>query len=121
MATRERERVAIPKTDLPTGARTTIVVHRREITLFNVDGRVYAMFNRCPHQQAPLSPGRIAGTSEPVPVGEFSYDPRKTVVRCPWHHYEFDLADGHCLADPERFRIATYEVREEGEDYAVYV
>ena len=121
MATRERERVAIPKADLPVGERTTVVVRRREIALFNVDGTVYAMFNRCPHQQAPLAPGRIAGTSDPVPVGQFSYNPAKSVVRCPWHHYEFDLQNGRCLADPARYRIATYEVVEEGDDYAIYV
>jgi 3-phenylpropionate/trans-cinnamate dioxygenase ferredoxin subunit len=121
MAERERERVAIPKSQLPHGERTTITVRRREIALFNVDGRIYALFNRCPHQQAPLAAGRIAGTSDPVPVGEFSYNPEKRVVRCPWHHYEFDLDKGHCLADPGRFRIATYEVREEGDEIAVYV
>ena len=121
MGRRERERVAIPKAELPEGGRTTIVVRRREIAVFNVDGTVYALFNRCPHQQAPLVKGRIAGTSEPVPVGEFSYNPVKSVVRCPWHHYEYDLVNGHCLADPERFRIATYEAREEGDEIAVYV
>jgi 3-phenylpropionate/trans-cinnamate dioxygenase ferredoxin subunit len=118
---RERERVAFPKSELGEGERKTLVVRRREIAVFNVGGTVHALFNRCPHQQAPLIAGRIAGTSDPVPPGEFSYNAEATVVRCPWHHYEFDLRQGHCLADPARYRIAVYEVREEGDDYAVYV
>jgi nitrite reductase (NADH) small subunit len=121
VAQRERERIAIPKAKLPVGATTTITVRRREIVVFNVDGTPYALFNRCPHQQAPLSAGEVAGISEPCEVGEFSYTPEKRIVRCPWHRYEYDLKDGHCHADPERLRIATYEVKEEGDEFAVYV
>jgi 3-phenylpropionate/trans-cinnamate dioxygenase ferredoxin subunit len=118
---RERERIAVPKSDLAEGGQTTITVRRRELVLFNVAGRVYAVFNRCPHHQAPLSEGRITGSGGPVPVGQFEFDPSKHVVRCPWHHYEYDLQTGRCLADPERYRIATYEVQEEGDELVVYV
>jgi nitrite reductase/ring-hydroxylating ferredoxin subunit len=43
------------------------------------------------------------------------------VLRCPWHHYEFELASGRCLADPTRLRVARYEVEEEEESYVVLV
>ena len=34
------------------------------------------------------------------------------MLRCPWHHYEFDLNTGRCLGDPEGKRVRTYDVRE---------
>jgi nitrite reductase/ring-hydroxylating ferredoxin subunit len=119
--TRTRQAVAIPKSELLPGERRVITVRRREIVVVNNGGEVHAMFNRCPHQQAPMVRGRIAGTNDATPVGTFTFDPDKRVLRCPWHHYEFDLHTGRCLADPERYRIATYEVQDDGEDYVVLV
>ena len=88
----------------------------------NGDGALFAVFNRCPHQQAPLSKGSLTGAVLPTSiVGERKYGLELGVLRCPWHKYEFDLTTGRCLADPERLRIATYEVREEGDEIAVYV
>jgi 3-phenylpropionate/trans-cinnamate dioxygenase ferredoxin subunit len=113
--------VAIPKTELLPGEQKVITVRRREILIVNDGGEVHAMFNRCPHQQAPLGRGRITGTGGSTPVGTFAFDSEHRVLRCPWHHYEFDLVDGRCLADPQRYRIATYEVQDDGEDYVVLV
>jgi nitrite reductase/ring-hydroxylating ferredoxin subunit len=119
--TRTRQAVAIPKAQLPAGERTVITVRRREILVINDGGQVHAMFNRCPHQQAPMLRGRITGTNAATPVGQFSFDPSHRVLRCPWHHYEYDLADGLCLADRARYRIAIYEVQETDDDYVVLV
>lgn len=117
-----RQRVAaIPKAELAPGTWKTITVRRREIVIVNADGELFAMFNRCPHQQAPLSRGRLAGAPAAGLPGEFAYEPDTYVLRCPWHHYEFDLRTGRCLADPARLRVATYELREEGEEFALYV
>lgn len=111
----------IPKAELGPGELKVITVRRREIVVINDGGTPRAMFNRCPHQQAPLALGRLAGTSEPSPVGTFKFDPDHRVLRCPWHHYEYELRSGRCLADPERFRVATYQVEEEGENFVVLV
>jgi nitrite reductase/ring-hydroxylating ferredoxin subunit len=113
--------VVIPKSELPPGTHKVITVRRREIVVTNDRGTPYALFNRCPHQQAPLASGRITGTSEPSPVGTFVFDPEHRVLRCPWHHYEFELTSGRCLADPARLRVARYDVEEEGENYVVLV
>jgi nitrite reductase/ring-hydroxylating ferredoxin subunit len=116
-----RERVAvIPKDELAPGTWTTRTVRRREVVIVNADGEVFAIFNRCPHQQALLSKGRLAGAPASGAPGTLAYEPGRYVLRCPWHHYEFDLRTGRCLADPERLRVATYEVREEGEQFALY-
>jgi len=120
-STDTRQRVSIRKDALPPGATTTVTVRHREIVVFNDGGRFHALFNRCPHQQAPMAPGRVAGTNGPTPVGQFRYDSEHRVLRCPWHHYEFDLTTGRCPADPGRYRVAVYEVVEDGEDIVVLV
>jgi 3-phenylpropionate/trans-cinnamate dioxygenase ferredoxin subunit len=120
-ATKVKKRVSFPKGELEPGTSKTVTVGRREIAVSNVDGKLYAVFNRCPHMQAPLSRGRLAGAPAAGPVGELEYEPDVYVLRCPWHHYEFDLRTGACLADPSRLRVATYEVQEEGDEIALYV
>jgi 3-phenylpropionate/trans-cinnamate dioxygenase ferredoxin subunit len=98
-----------------------VVVGRREIVVVNTGEGLHALFNRCPHQQAQLSRGRLSRAPAAGPVGEMRFDRDLRVLRCPWHHYEFDLTTGRCLADPERFRIAVYQVCEEEDAFAVYV
>ncbi len=56
----------------------TVTVDGREIAVFNVDGRFYAIDNACPHQGAPLTDGWVAGTT----------------VTCSWHAWCFNLTDG---------------------------
>ena len=121
MDTAGDRRVTVPKQELAPGERKVINVGRREIVVINDDGIAYALFNRCPHQQAPLDPGRLSGAPSHGPVGSFHYDPARRVLRCPWHHYEFDLSDGRCLADPTRLRVATYEVTDEGDRFVVSI
>jgi nitrite reductase/ring-hydroxylating ferredoxin subunit len=118
---RSKASVSFSKSELPQGGRKALVIGRREIAVFNVNGRLFALFNRCPHQQAELLGGLISGTTLPTDtVPGFEYGLEGRVLRCPWHHYEFDLETGRCLADPDRLRVATYDVREEGEEIRVY-
>jgi nitrite reductase/ring-hydroxylating ferredoxin subunit len=112
--------VRFPKDELPAGERKLVHVGTREIAVFNVEGTYYAIFNRCPHHQAPLHLGPIGGTSMPSPeLGVREYGLRGRVLRCPWHHYEYDLATGRCLADPDHLRVRTYKVREDGDEIVV--
>ena len=32
------------------------------------------------------------------------------MVRCPWHGWEFDLANGRSYCDPNRMRVKTFDV-----------
>lgn len=50
----------------------------RDIAVFNVAGRFYAIDNSCPHQGGPLAEGWIDGT----------------IVTCPWHAWCFDVTSG---------------------------
>ena len=71
-------------------------------------GEPRAIRNRCPHAGAPLGLGRVEvrGTGTP---GHYECGTEQ-VIRCPWHGWEFGLADGRC-PDDARMRVAVYPVR----------
>jgi nitrite reductase (NADH) small subunit len=64
--------------EIPPGQAKAFVVGDREIAVFNVGGRFYAIDNTCPHQGGPLSEGWVEGA----------------VVTCPWHAWSFDVRTG---------------------------
>ena len=71
--------VPVTTTDaIPPGEARAYVVGDREIALFNVAGRYYAIENSCPHQGGPLAEGFIEGP----------------IVTCPWHAWCFDVRTG---------------------------
>ena len=53
----------------------------RSIALFNVDGKIYATDNQCPHMGYPLTRGTI----------------RNGILTCDWHRRSFDLEGGGCF------------------------
>ncbi len=114
-------RVSFRSEELPDGGRKVLRAGRREIIVLNDGGTLHALFNRCPHRQAELTCGPVRNGRRPAAVGELRYAHDARVLLCPWHRYEFDIATGRCPADPDRLRIATYEVRREGDEIAVYV
>ena len=70
----------------PGSARTLPVRGGEEIAVFRtVRGEVYALVNKCPHKQGPLSQGIIHGDS----------------VTCPLHNYRISLRTGEALGDDE--------------------
>ena len=99
MAADERH-VVCAAADLPAGARRIVEVRGRSIGVFNVDGRLYALLNRCPHRGGPLCEGRVGGTTLPVRRHAFAYGRDGSILRCAWHGWEFDIASGRALVDP---------------------
>ena len=106
--------------ELPAGTHRVFRVGGREIGVFNVAGRYYALPNHCPHQNGPLCSGSVSGTLEAS--AQSGWKPTWTregeVVICPWHTMEFDIISGRCLADPRR-RIPTFEVKVVGSEIKV--
>ena len=73
-------------------------------------GRIYAVRNVCPHQQAPLCAGRVRpGVSAGDRVGDLELDRDRPVITCPWHGWEFDLQTGESPSGREH-RVKTYDV-----------
>lgn len=99
-----------PVGEFPPGTRRRLDVDGRPLVLFNVDGSYYALLDRCPHQGGRLSDGDQIGLVEADVPGEYRYCRRGQIIRCPWHHWEFDMATGRSRVDPERTRIRSYAV-----------
>jgi nitrite reductase/ring-hydroxylating ferredoxin subunit len=82
--------------DLPPGQGVEVTVDGEVVALFNVNGTFHALAGRCPHGGGPLGQGFVDG-------------PR---VRCPWHHWTFDVTTGENLARAD-VRVARYAVKVE--------
>ena len=68
--------------DVPMGeAKAIRLGEGRSIALFNVDGRIYATDNQCPHMGYPLTRGAV----------------RHGILTCDWHGRSFDLDGGGCF------------------------
>jgi len=81
-------------TEVPPGRSKVVRVAGKAIALFNVEGAIYAMENRCPHEGGPVGDGEFVGT----------------VITCPSHQWRFDVRTGACAHDPS-ILAKTYDVR----------
>ncbi|MEO8722555.1 MAG: nitrite reductase small subunit NirD [Sphingobium sp.] len=74
-----------PVEQLPAlGARTLPVQGGEEIAIFRTaNGNVYALENKCPHKQGPLSQGIV----------------HDTTVTCPLHNWRISLITGEALGE----------------------
>lgn len=82
MSTRQQDftRVAsLP--EVAEGKSKAVRVKGHSIALFNVEGRIYATDNQCPHMGYPLTRGAV----------------RHGVLTCDWHGWSFDLEGGGCF------------------------
>lgn len=105
--------------ELTPGKSVIVELGGRSIGVFNVDGRLHALRNSCPHHGAPLCRGAITGRMVPssTHVYEYSSEP---ILRCPWHGYEFDLSDGRSKLRPDSLRVRVYRAELEGDEVVVY-
>jgi nitrite reductase/ring-hydroxylating ferredoxin subunit len=71
--------------DVPVGRMKHIEFNGKEIMIVNLDGKFYALNDRCSHTNAPLSMGHIQGN----------------IVTCPMHGARFDITTGKKVSDPK--------------------
>jgi nitrite reductase (NADH) small subunit len=88
--------------DLPPGGTKIVEIGRLSIGLYNVDDRIYAVRNLCPHHGAELCRGEFGGTMLPSEVGEYQFGMADRVIQCPRHAWQFDIETGRALHDPKR-------------------
>lgn len=70
----------------------------KKVALFALDGELYAIQNFCPHAGGSLGLGQLSNG----------------VVRCPRHHWGFDVRTGQCRTNPQ-YEARCYPTRvEEG-------
>lgn len=80
--------------DIPPGKGRAVKVAGKTVALFQVDGRVFAINNICPHEGGPLAKGRLKGF----------------VVSCPWHDLQFDIRSGYGT-DGGGYCVVCYDVK----------
>ena len=102
--------VVAPLADFKSGDRKIITVGGRSIGVFRVGDRFYGIRNRCPHQGGPLCQGRIAPWPVSNAPGEFGMESEATLLACPWHGWEYDLATGQSFLGPAEPGVKSYEV-----------
>lgn len=88
-----------------------VVVGERTVAIARRGERFMAFRDRCPHQGAPLCRGKLVGTLVPSRPGELTYGHDATVIRCPWHKWEWHLESGRAVGRTTNRRVATYEVK----------
>jgi 3-phenylpropionate/trans-cinnamate dioxygenase ferredoxin subunit len=88
-----------PLAELPPGATRIVTWEDLEIGVFNCEGELYAIEDRCSHDDGPLAEGIL--------------DPAKCTVECPRHGSLFDLRTGKPLTLPAYVPVDTFPVRVE--------
>jgi len=83
--------------ELPPGGAKRVYAANEAVALFNVNGTVYAIANRCSHARASLSEGTV--------------DAVRCAVTCPWHEGVFSLETGRVLGGPPVHSVVTYRVK----------
>ncbi|MCA2978657.1 MAG: Rieske 2Fe-2S domain-containing protein [Myxococcaceae bacterium] len=81
--------------DVPEGGRRVVDVQGQAVALVRVQGRVYAVDNRCPHRDGELGQGDLDGFH----------------LFCPLHAWVFDVRDGRGFF-PRGAEVACFTVRE---------
>ena len=90
------------------------------VGIFNVEGRFYALHNRCPHRGGPLCLGPITGLTRSTAGFGYAYGDEGRILRCAWHGWEFEIETGRAVADP-KMRAKTFPVTLEAGEIVVHI
>lgn len=100
----------IPLADAPSPGEVRLIwLGRHPVGLFCVQDQLYALADRCPHRGAPLCSSGRAVRGIALRKGVPAQGPQPSLLRCPWHKWDFDIATGKCLVHP-RLRVRSYQV-----------
>jgi len=91
--------------ELPPGSRAVYDINGLYVAIFNVNGRYYAIEDRCTHDDGPLAEGELNGAT----------------IECPRHGATFDVTTGAVLSLPAVKPVARYATRVVGNEVQVEV
>jgi nitrite reductase (NADH) small subunit len=87
MSDTERHWIRVAQCDsIPPREGRAAVVGDREIAIFNLGDRFFAMDNRCPHQSGPLCDGIVAGDAVVCPLHAWKVNLETGMVARPANH-----------------------------------
>jgi nitrite reductase/ring-hydroxylating ferredoxin subunit len=108
---RARRRYVVARTDeIAEGGRLIVEAGGREIGIYRVRGKFYALLNRCPHLGGPLCQGQVVTEVTASVPGEVRGNPDRVFATCPWHNWEFDIATGQSYWNPKGLRARPFPV-----------
>jgi len=108
METTSKEIKVCKVSELPSGQSKSIQANGKDIAVFNVKGKYYALDNICVHAGGPLNEGYL--------------DEEKCQITCSWHGWGYDLATGKCLTHPRQdVFTGSYPVKIQGDEIFVEV
>src|SRR5437667_12073796 len=87
----------VPADEFPPGSVKIVIAGSISIGVFNCGGKLYAIEDRCSHDDGPLAEG--------------DWEPEERVVICPRHGSRFDLRTGRPLTLPAFEPVAIFPVR----------
>jgi nitrite reductase (NADH) small subunit len=79
--------------DFPENSGRVVEAGSHSVAIFNVEGRLFALRNRCLHHGGPIGEGWV----------------RDGVVTCPWHWWRYEIATGRRLDAPE-MRVESFPI-----------
>jgi len=88
-----------PVEELPPGEMRLLRAGAVDVGIYNIDGALWALEDRCSHDDGPLCEG--------------DWDPAEGIVVCPRHGANFDIRTGEPLTLPAFEPVETYAVRVE--------
>ena len=97
--------VVAKTSDIDEGEATQVLIGKREIAVYNLDGEFYATDDICTHAYASLADGYIEGE----------------LIECPLHGGCFEIKTGKATTPPVTDDLKTYAVKIEGDDILVGV
>ena len=85
------------------GHGKTFTINDKKVAVFNIEGKLFAFDDECPHLAGSLGSGKLEGK----------------LVTCPNHDWQFDVTNGECvsldLCDDGSF-VETYPVKIENDE-----
>ena len=86
-----------PVDELPPGRMKIVHAGVIAVGVYNVDGELYALEDRCSHDDGPLCEG--------------DWEEDECIVVCPRHGSRFDIRTGQALTLPAYLPVETFPVR----------
>jgi 3-phenylpropionate/trans-cinnamate dioxygenase ferredoxin component len=99
--------VVCPLAELPPGQMRLVEHEGRKIGVFNCNGELHAIEDRCSHDDGPLAEGE--------------FDQATCTVECPRHGSLFDLTTGRPKTLPAYAPVQTFPAVVEGDDVILEV
>ena len=91
--------------ECPPGSLLDVETGQESVVLANIEGDLYALENRCSHQDLPLSDGELDGDR----------------LECLYHGARFDVCTGKAVGLPAIKPVETYAVELRGQEIYVQI